>query len=109
MAGRRATPLIHALWRELGGSSATTWGRSRRSARRTSSANSRRPGTTGKYVNRPRRRLPASGVGVTFSSDIAPRLFSQHLGKREFERSRFVGAFCRETLQLDSEPRHVDA
>src|SRR5215475_6960710 len=78
-------------------------------ARRTSMANSRRSGATGKYVKRPRRRLAASGMAGTFPADIAQRLFSQHLRQGELERAGFVRALGGQALQFDGETSDVDA
>src|ERR1035441_5922093 len=78
-------------------------------ARRTSIENSSRPGATGKYWKRPRWRLPASGSRRSLSWDIAQRFLSQHLHHRDLKRRRLVRPFGGQALELDGEPRHVDA
>src|SRR4051812_20686482 len=100
---------IQASCRVAGSSTATTSGRSRKIAWRTSIANSRRPGTTGKYVKRPRLRLPGSGSGRSISPGIAQRFLSQDLHHRDLERLFLVGALGGQAFQLDRIPRDIDA
>src|SRR5579871_4525268 len=76
---------------------------------RTSMANSSRPGTTGKYVKRPRFRLPASGSRRSISPDIAQRFLSQHLNDGDFQGLGLVGPLRGQALQLDGETGYVDA
>src|SRR5438270_6944991 len=109
ISGRRATARIQAGCRVAGNSRATTSGFSRTSAWRTSTANSRRPGATGKYVKRPLWRLPALGIGRSVSSGIPQGLFPQDLDDGDFERFGLVRLPGGQAPQLDGEPRHVDA
>src|SRR5450759_3513568 len=92
ISGRRETARIQAGWRVAGSSRATTSGRSRRMAARTSMANSRRPGTTGKYLKRPRVRLPGSGIGRSISPGIAYSFLSLHLDDGDLQGFGFVVA-----------------
>src|ERR1017187_3186984 len=109
ISGRRGTPRIQAGWSVAGSSTATTSGRSRRMAARTSRANSRRPGTTGKYVNRPRERLPGSGIGRPISPGIAESFLSQHLDDGDLQAFGVVGAVRGQALQLDGVAGDIDA
>src|SRR6185437_16821491 len=68
-----------------------------------------RPGTTGRYVNRPRWRLPKSGSARSISPDIAQGFFSQNLDNRNLQGMCLVGSLRRQALQLEREARHVDA
>src|SRR5690348_15243918 len=86
-----------------------TCGLSRRIARRTSTANSSFPGTTGKYENRPRFRLPGSGNDGSRSSGIAQRFFAERFHDRRFERRRFMAAVGGQAFQLNGETPDVDA
>src|ERR1041384_5890274 len=104
ISGRRSTARIQTCRRVTGNSTATTFGRARKIAARTSIANSRRPGTTGKYVKRPRCRLPGSGDGRPVSPCIAQGFLSQHLDRRGFMRP-----LRGQALQLDGEAGNVDA
>src|SRR5436309_12053971 len=72
-------------------------------------ANSRRPGATGKYVKRPRLRLPGSGSGRSISPGIPQRFLSQDLHHRDLERLLFVRPLRREAFQLNGITRDVDA
>src|SRR5438270_13962651 len=72
-------------------------------------ANSTFPGTTGKYVNRPRFRLPGSGSGRSISAGISQSFFPQHLDQGNLQGLSFMRPLCRQTLQLDGKPRNVDA
>src|ERR1041384_4715382 len=109
ISGRRSMARSQACLSVTGSSTATTWGRLRRIACRTSIANSSRPGTTGKYVNRPRCRLPGSGNGRPVSPGIAQGFLSQHLDHRNFKRLGFVCPLGGQALHLDREARDVDA
>src|SRR5574340_420144 len=93
----------------MGSSRATTCGRPRSRARRNSNANSSRPGTTGKYVRRPRRRLPASGTSRSISPGITQRFLPECL-----KNGRLYGFELRDSprfhvFQLEGEARDVDA
>src|SRR5947209_5483318 len=109
ISGSRATACIQACCKVAGNSTATTSGRSRRIAWRTSIANSSRPGATGKYVKRPRFRLPGSGSGRSISPGIAQRFLSQDLHHRDLERLLLVSPLRGEAFQLDGVSRDVDA
>src|SRR5438128_5475068 len=82
---------------------AMTCGLSRKIARRTSMANSSFPGTTGKYVNRPRFRLPGSGNDGSRSSGIAQRFFAERFHDGRLERRRLMAAVGGQTLQFNGE------
>src|SRR5690348_6120408 len=86
-----------------------TPGRSASSAWRSSNANSRRPGTTGKYVKRPLRRLPGSGIGWSISSGIPQRFLPEYFHDGGFECFVVVGLLRGQALQLDGEAGYVDA
>ena len=63
-----------------------------------------RPGATGKYVNRPRRKLPASGNGGAVPADITKRLFSQYregASESSSEPAFHARARLPEALQFD--------
>src|SRR5437762_4560865 len=86
-----------------------TCGLSRKIARRTSMANSSFPGTTGKYVNRPRCRLPGSGNDGSRSSGITQRFFAERLHDGRFERRRLMAAVGGQAFQLNGETPDIDA
>src|ERR1051325_4326455 len=109
ISGNRATARIQACCKVAGNSTATTSGRSRRIAWRTSTANSRRPGATGKYVKRPRFRLPGSGSGRSISPGIAQRFLSQDLHHGDLERLLLVSPLGGKAFQLDGVSSDVDA
>src|SRR4051812_44086001 len=100
--GRRSMAFRYSRSSGYGSSIATTLGRSRRRARRSSIANSMRPGRTGKYRMSPRVRLAGSDAAGITASLIAERLLN-----RELECVLVTdGAFLAE---LHREPRDVDA
>src|SRR5258706_3325515 len=86
-----------------------TCGFSRRIARRTWTANSSFPGTTGKYVNRPRVRLPGSGSDGSRSSGIAQRFFAERFHDGGLERRRLMAAVGGQAFQLNGETPDIDA
>src|SRR5262249_10875266 len=108
-SGSRETARTQAGCRVAGSSTAITAGRRRRIACRSSMANSRRPGTTGKYVKRPRRRLAKSGSGGSDAPGIPQRLLPEHLHHGDLEGLGFVSPLRGQALQLDGESRDVDA
>src|SRR5579862_514642 len=81
----------------------------RRIVWRTSIANSSLPGTTGKYVKRPRSKLAASGNGRSISPDMTQRFFPQSVQDRRLERLVLVATLGRERAQLDRKAANVDA
>src|ERR1700694_2273293 len=109
ICGSRVAALRYASRSVTGSSIANTCGRSRNIARLTSTANSSLPGTTGKYVNRPRFRFPKSGRNDPGSSGIAEGFFAEDLDHRGFQRVRFVARMCRKAPQLDSVTADVNA
>src|SRR5260221_714378 len=109
ICGKRPTARRYGSRSVAGSSIAITCGRSRKIARRTSTANSSRPGTTRKNVKRPRCKLPKSGRENAGSFDISQGLFAQRFDDGGFERRRLMILLGRKALQLDGEPPDVDA
>src|SRR5271169_5249143 len=65
------------------------------------------PGATGKYVKRPRWRLPASGIERSVSSGIAQRFLSQHLHDGQLQGLVLMRPLGGQALQLNGEAGHV--
>src|SRR5688572_26201265 len=101
ISGRRAMARSYAPSSDIGSSTATTSGCSRRSACRIATANSSRPGSTGKYF---RFSMESSR---SHRPRVAHRLVAKHLLNRVAQR---LGArpFARGD-QLRSEARKIDA
>src|SRR5580704_9488417 len=108
ICGRRRMASNQGSSSVSGSSIATTAGRSARMRRRTSMANSRRPGTTGRYESWPRVRLDQSGSDPG-SPDIPQSLLAQSLDQRGFEGVLFMLDAGRQALELDRVARNVDA
>src|SRR5579884_1730281 len=104
ISGRRESACRYESSSAPGSSTATTAGRSRRIARRTSMANSMRPGATGKYVKLPRFRLAESA-----DRDIPQRFFSQCLNHRGAQHEPQIVLNRAGANQLGGEARDVDA